>query len=303
MRGDPAPPGVLDIVQGVFEGIAGLGPVTAMIEDDAYLTVRFTGWGPTLHERNFTLGVDISVDTDDADSIVQTITYALMDQAQGQRSLAAIGAHHGLARPMRRPGDPDDPETSGHSIGHLHFDLAVIAALLGARTPQQVAEHLVDAVSDTIGGDNDEMDQDVHQGSDPAPLTISYPCATQDEEHCHIVLTPHAEDAAAFECTMHLSRKLLDGKGDVMATVVARCIRMEPEVLAEISDTMAVALTGRPLGDLAATGCDALDTMIITGFSPTGDGVDVGLDSHRIRLIDHAEIGRHLTLPGGAHDR
>ena len=304
MKGEPAPSHVLETVTGVFDGISGLGPVTAMVEDDAYLTVRFTGWGPTLHERRFTLGVDVSdVDLAETDGeadqdMVRHVTHSLMDQAHGQRTLAVFATQYGLESPMARPGDRDDPETSGHSVGHLLVDQSVLAALLGAKTPQEAAEHLVNAVSDTIGGDADEMDQDVHGGSDPAPLSISYPCATGDEERAHIAMSPEESAMTLGHCTMDLSRKLLDGDGVVTATVVARCIRFEPEVLAELSDTLAVALIGRPLGELAATGCDALDAMTITGFSTTGDGVDVGLVSVRIRLADHPDIGQHLTVPG-----
>jgi hypothetical protein len=310
-----APDSILQAVQGMLCESHGVTDITTTMDDKdpTLLTVKFTGWGPTLHRRRFTLGVDLSEtlladgasDLDvpvedgpfdaDQEGVVHHVSYALMDQAQGQRTLSRIGMELGLHEPMLRPGDPSDPETSGSSIGHIEVDEAMLAALLGAMTPGDAMIHLVDAVSDTIGGDEDEMDQDVHGGSDPAPTTISYPCATADEEY---VTIRHLHEEGRPRCAMSMSRNMRGEGGETSATVVDGYVRFEPEVLQTVADTLAAGLVGKPLSMLVDTGCPQLDAMTIQDIKNGEDGLDVKLRSGRVRLSDHPLIGPLVTVPG-----
>lgn len=301
----------LDAVQGALCDIPGIRDIEATLHDpdSGLLIVRFTGWGPSLHKRRFSMGMYIegtmhpvddgegdAADEDETggtrqDATVSAISQALHNQVQGQRTLSRMGEAYGLLVPMPRPGDPADVDTSGSSIGHLHIDTATIEALLDAMTPEDVVRHLADAVADAIGGDGDEMDQEVHSANDPSPLILTYPTATADEEYATLSIN-------GGQCRMSLSRTLKGPDGLVRATVADGYVRFEPDLLGAIPETVGTMLVGKPLSTLADTGCPRLNAMAIGEIADTGGGIDVRLVTGRARLAGHAVLGRLVTSPG-----
>ena len=287
-------PDVTDAVHGVFCDIPGVQVVDVTTDPDAAtVTIVLDGWGPTLHHRRLTLGLDIGEPGRIAvteEGVTMLVTLSLAHHAGAQRMLARTGEAYGLYAPMARPGHAGDPDTSGPSIGHIRIGIATIEALLANFEPEAAAAHLINAVADAIGGDIDEMGEDVHAGSDPQPDMITQHAVTVHEDNC----TLHHRDGMP---AMALSWSLTENDRTV-ATVVEEDVRFEPESLASLPESVCTALVGQPLGKLFTTGSPRLDALPIATAITGEDGVDVRLDAPDIRIADHPLIGRFTTVPG-----